>query len=346
MLVLTPVSAFSSGYAFPYPIVDPVAIQNDYLEAVAQARAEAVRRRRQQELRRRQIEEQHRQAALAAAYQQQVLRERQRRLALARQREEAYVRALLEARERERAEQLRIRRAREQQVLTAVASLSTMFESVPEPQVHHYHEKPRQVCAPQHLNLLPQNTEGGLLQVRREPAQPSTSQVRREASPVSSARERLQHRLERESDPEVRSAVEGLLSVFPERRQSPPADRKGKGKAREVPAQPTPGPSSTPEASTPASAATPAPAASSPQPVTGTTLRDALQERMRNEQDPEVKESLSHLLTTLYGTPKTTNSSAPATTTSEKAEESVKEAVEAGSSEVSFFAQSSAATKD
>ena len=334
MLVLTPVSAFSSGYPYPYPIVSPVAIQNDYLEAVAQARAETVRYRRQQKLRRRQVEEQRRQAALAAAYQQQVLRERQRRLALARQREEAYIRALLEAQELERAEQLRLRRAREQQVLAAIASLG--FDFVPEPEVHRLQEKPRQVCATSPCDAL-QSTHGGLIQVHRVPVQSFNEQARREPSPVSSARERLQHRLERESDPEVRGAVESLLSVFPELREHASVDRKGKGKAREVPTQPIPRPSSTRQVPNLTSAATSTPVASTSQPATGATLREAFQERLQSEADPEVKESLYHLFTTLYGVPRATTSSAPAApaaATSEKFKETVKEV---HPSQVSFF---------
>lgn len=147
MLVLTPMSTFSSGYRYPYPVVSPVAIQNDYLEAVAQARAEAIRHQRQQELRQRQLrqaEVQRRLDAFTAAYQQQVLRERQHYLALTRQREEAYARALLEAQALERAERLRLRRAKEQQALCAFDFLNAMLDRAPEP-----HEQTlRQVCAP------------------------------------------------------------------------------------------------------------------------------------------------------------------------------------------------------
>ncbi|TFY64560.1 hypothetical protein EVJ58_g2533 [Rhodofomes roseus] len=293
MLVLTPVSAFSSGY-YPYPVVSPVSIQNDYLEAVAQARAEAVRRHRQQELRRKQIEEQNRQAAFEAMYQQQVLRERQRRLATARQCEEAYVRALIEAQERERAEQLTMRRAREQQLLSAVAALGSMLDFTAE--------------AGEPTRIAPQ--------MPRASSQPSTSQVLRAPSPVSSARERLQQRLERESDPDVRDAVEGLLSVFP---TIPPVDRKGKGKAREVPMQ-APFASSSTQVPVLSSTAPAQTTTTTSQPASGPSLKDALRQRMHNEADPEIKESLNSLFTKLYGTPKVTptESAAPSSSTTTK----------------------------
>ncbi|KZT68009.1 hypothetical protein DAEQUDRAFT_738943 [Daedalea quercina L-15889] len=289
MLVLTPVSAFSSAY-YPYPVISPVSIQNDYLEAVARARAEAVHHRRQQELRRRQVEEQRRQAALEAVYQQQILRERHRRLALARQREQAYVRALLEAQELQRAEQLRVRRAREQQLLSTTAALDSMFD-MPTEVVQTQKAKPQVPLA----SLRP------------------SSPVRRTPSPVSSARERLQQRLERESDPDVRGAVEGLLSVFPTTSQNAPVDHKGKGKAREDPVKATP----TPVAST----STPTPA-TSPQPASGSFLKDVLQQRLQKEEDPEIKESLNNLFTKLYGAPKAATSSSA----QDKTQEPVREA--------------------
>ncbi|KAH9922248.1 uncharacterized protein B0H18DRAFT_1212717 [Fomitopsis serialis] len=304
MLVLTPVSAFSSGY-YPYPVVSPVSIQNDYLEAVALARAEAVHRLRQQELRRRQIEEHHRQAAFEAVYRQQVLRERQRRLAFARQREEAYVRALLEAREHERAEQLRLRRAREQQLLSAVSGFGSMVDFATEV-------------------VEPEKTTS---QVPRASPQPSISQPSRVPSPVSSARERLQQRLERESDPDVRGAVEALLSVFLAKSQSPPVDRKGKGKAREeVPYQAPVASSSTTRGPPSSTSASPAPAVTSSRPTSGRSLKEALQQRVQNEEDLEIKESLNSLFTKLYGTPKaapqpSTESATPSATTSAKFED-------------------------
>lgn len=311
MLVLTPMSTFPSGYSYPYPVVSPVAIQNDYLEAVAQARAEAARRMRQQELRRRQVEVQH---ALAAAYQEQVLRERQHYFALTRQREEAYLRTLLEAQKFERAE--RLRRAKEH--FAAIASLNALLD--PKHQVHQPQQTPREVRAPS-CAVLPQKTQHGSVQA---PSQASTSLAYRGTSPVSLARERFQHRLEHESNLDIRSAVEGLLSVFPEQPQDASVDRKGKGKAREAPVQPIAGPSSVPQVSTPTSAAFAATVQSSSQPTTGATLKDVLQQRLQNEEDSEVKESLNHLFTTLYGAPKAptvSETTAPAPATRKQVEE-------------------------
>lgn len=185
--------------------------------------------------------------------------------------------------------------------------------------------------------MLPQRADHGSVQVHCAPPQVPTSQACRETSPESSAREHLQHRLERESDLDIRNTVEGLLSVFPERHPDATVDRKGKGMAREAPVQSTLGPSSVAQASTSNIPTTAPTASSSSQPATSTTLKEAFQWRLQNEEDPEVKESLIHLFTTLYGAPNATTVSEPAAPvqgTSEQVEDPVKEATAAGSSQV------------
>ncbi|KAH9921172.1 uncharacterized protein B0H18DRAFT_571848, partial [Fomitopsis serialis] len=72
--------------------------------------------------------------------------------------------------------------------------------------------------------------------------------------------------------------------------------------------------------------ASPAPAVTSSRPTSGRSLKEALQQRVQNEEDLEIKESLNSLFTKLYGTPKaapqpSTESATPSATTSAKFED-------------------------